>query len=222
MNRKVYDAIDGKWGANGEARLRQYIRSCHYEANKHPHGVYGLDVEYVSPIERFYADVERRTARTWTGTDWLRWPTLHVLARRPVKPGILFFTMSADMSKAYVSFPEDLVTVTPQPMDNIHAKGESVRDHEIMRCLPLDLTKPIEGSIASMNAARVRDIVRTSTSYSVVTRTLLGREPYGFGTPYGISDDEWQEMILDVERRSGLGAYAARKRQTTSQNTFSF
>jgi hypothetical protein len=218
MNRKVYDAIDGEWGSNGEAMLRQYIRSCGYEADKHPHGVYGLDVEYVSPTERFYADVERRTSRTWSGSDWLSWPTLHVLARRPVKDGVLFFTMSADMTKAYVSFPEDLAVVKPQPMDNVHAKGEAVRDHEIMRCLRLDLTKPIEGSIARMNAARVRDIVRNA-SYSVVMRTLRGREPYGFGSPYGISDEEWQEMLLDVERRSGLGEYVTRTRNRISQQS---
>jgi hypothetical protein len=102
-------------------------------------------------------------------------------------------------------------------MNNIHAKGEAVRDHEIMRCLRLDLTKPIAGSIASMNAERVRDVVRNSTSYSVVMRTLRGREPYGFGSPYGISDEEWQEMLLLVERRSGLGEYVTRSRKKSSQ-----
>jgi hypothetical protein len=217
MSGKKYDEADGEFGANGEARLRQYIRSCNYEANKHPHGIYGEDIEYVSATERFYADVERRSDRTWTGKDWMRWPTLHVLARRKVAPGVLFFTMSSDMTKAYVSFPEDLATVNPIQMDNVHAKGEQIRDHEILRCLPLDLTKPIDGSIASMNAARVRDIVRNSTSYAVVMRTLRGREPYGFGSPYGISDDEWQEMLLDVERRSGLGEYVTRTRKKTSQ-----
>lgn len=222
MNRKVYDPIDGEWGANGEARLRQFIRSCGYEADKHPHGVYGLDVEYVSETERFYADVERRTSRTWQGNEWLKWPTLHVLARRPVADGVLFFTMSADMTKAYVSFPNDLKVVKPVCMDNIHAKGEAVRDHEIMRCLQLDLTKPIDGSLARMNAARVRDIVRNSTSYSIVMRTLRGREPYGFGAPYGIDDEEWNEMILDVERRSGLGQYAARRKVQSPQQTFVF
>lgn len=170
MSGKKYDPIDGEWGANGEARLRQFIRSCGYHADKHPHGLYGEDVEYSSPFERFYADVERRTSRTWDGQGWLRWPTLHVLARRPVSLGVLFFTMSADMTKAYVSFPEDLETVKPVSMDNIHAKGEAVRDHEIMRCLPLDLTRPIDGSLARMNAARVREIVRTTTSYQLVMR----------------------------------------------------
>lgn len=222
MTKKVYDQIDGEWGANGEARLRQFIRSCGYHADKHPHGIYGLDVEYVSQTEKFYADVERRTSRTWQGDQWLRWTTLHVLARRPVSSGILFFTMSADMTKAYVSFPEDLETVKPVNMNNIHASGEPVRDHEIMRCLPLDLTKPIEGSIARMNAARVREIVGSSKSYSLVMRTLRGKEPYGFGAPYGIDDEEWNEMILDVERRSGLGEYAARAHKVKSQQTFVF
>ena len=171
----------------------------------------------MSATERFYADVERRSDRTWTGADWMRWPTLHVLARRKVESGVLFFTMSSDMTKAYVSFPEDLATVKPIAMDNIHAKGEAIRDHEILRCLPLDLTKPIDGSLASMNAARVRNVVRNSGSYSVVMRTLRGREPFGFGCPYGISDDEWQEMLLDVERRSGLGQYVARNRKKFSQ-----
>lgn len=222
MNRKVYDPIDGEWGSHGEAVLRQYIRSCGYTADKHPHGVYGLDVEYVSETERFYADVERRTSRTWPGDDWLKWQTLHVLARRPVSRGTLFFTMSADMTKAYVSFPEDLETVKPVKMTNIHAKDEAVRDHEILRCLPLDLTTQISGSLASMNANRVRNIFRTCSSYSVVTRVLRGREPYGFGAPYGIDDDEWKEMLIDVERRSGLGEYASRRSKIAPQQTFSF
>jgi hypothetical protein len=222
LTHKKYNAGDGEWGANGEARLRQYIRSCNYQANKHPHGIYGEDIEYVSATERFYADVERSTERRWIGSEWLRWKTLHVLERRKVEPGVLFFTLSANMQKAYVSFPCDLVTVKPAPMDNIHAKGELVRDQEILRCLPLDLTKPIDGSIAQMNAARVRNIVGSSTSYDEVMRVLRGREPYGFGAPYGIDDEEWNEMILDVERRSGLGLYAARKTRSASQKEFSF
>lgn len=222
MTRKAYNPIDGEWGANGEASFRQYIKSCGYSANKHPHGIYGLDVEYVSPVEKFYADVERRTARTWQGNNWMQYPTLHVLARRPVAPGVLFFTLSADMSKAYVSFPEDLAQVKPEPMDNIHASNEDIRNHEIMRCLPLDLTTPFCGSLAAMNAERVRKIVETSRNYWVVMRTLRGREPFGFGAPYGVDDDEWREMLLDVERRSGLGEYASRRNHDKHQQTFSF
>jgi hypothetical protein len=224
VSSKKYDPIDGEWGDHGEASLRQYIRSCGYTADKHPHGKFGLDVEYVSETERFYADVERRTLRTWSGDAWFpsRWQTLHVLARRPVKPGILFFTMSADMTKAYVSFPEDLETVKPERMNNIHASGELVRDHEIMRCLPLDLTVPIKDSIARMNAARVREIVRTSNSYSVVKRTLCGQEPYGFGSPYGIGDEEWKELLFELERRCGLPELAARKKRDIPQKTFAF
>ena len=217
MSRKTYDAANGEWGANGEAGFRNYIRSCGYKANKHPHGLFGLDVEYVSETERFYADVERRTARTWRGNSWLRWPTLHVLARRPVSEGVLFFTLSADMTKAYVSFPEDLQTVKPEPMDNVHATGEQIRDHEILRCLPLDMTKPIEGSIASMNAARVRNIVSTSNSYTEIIRTLRGREPFGFGAPYGIDDEEWLEMLDDVEHRSGLSQHVSGARTNAKQ-----
>jgi hypothetical protein len=204
MSGKKYDSMNGEWGFAGEAFLRQYIRSSGYDANKHPHGIYSEDIEYVSGTERFYADVERRTSRTWAGVQWMQWPTLHVLNRRKVEPGTLFFTLSANMEKAYVSFPEDLAAVAPEKMDNIHAKGESIRDHEILRCLPLDLTEPIQGSIAEMNARRVRTIVGSTSSYLEATRVLRGREPFGFGAPYGISDEEWKEMILDVERRVGL------------------
>jgi hypothetical protein len=204
MSGKKYDSMNGEWGSAGEAFLRQYIRSSGYDANKHPHGIYSEDIEYVSGTERFYADVERRTSRTWAGAQWMQWPTLHVLNRRKVESGTLFFTLSANMEKAYVSFPEDLATVAPEKMDNIHAKGESIRDHEILRCLPLDLTEPIQGSIAEMNARRVRTIVGSTSSYLEATRVLRGREPFGFGAPYGISDEEWKEMILDVERRVGL------------------
>jgi len=204
MSSKKYDSANGEWGAQGEAFLRQYIRSSGYEANKHPHGIYSEDIEYVSNTERFYADVERRTSRTWSGSAWMQWPTLHVLNRRKVELGTLFFTLSSDMTKAYVSFPEDLLTVAPEPMDNIHVKGESIRDHEILRCLPLDFTKPIDGSLAEMNARRVRRIVRETDSYTEATRVLRGRDPFGFGAPYGISDEEWKEMMLDVERRVGL------------------
>lgn len=211
MIRKVYNPIDGEWGSNGEAMFREYIRRCGYNADKHPHGIHGHDVEYSSATERFYADVERRTKRTWAGSEWMRWPKLNVLERRPVIEGVLFFTMSADFSKAYVSFPEDLKCVKPEPTDNVHARGELVRKLEIMRCLPLDLTQPIDGSIARMNANRVRSIVDTCNNYQAVMRTLRGTEPDGFGCPYGLSEEEWQEMIHDVERRSGLASYVARR-----------
>jgi hypothetical protein len=215
---KKYDKADGVYGANGEARVRDYIRNCGYKAIKHPNGKFGEDVEYESEEERFYVDVERRCLG-WGGDSWFRYRTIHVLARRPVKQGVLFFTLSADMTKAYVSFPEDLVSVEPKPMDNIHAKAEMVRDHEIMRCLPLDLTNPIEGSIARMNAERVCGIAKNCTNWRDAMRALRGVEPYGFGAPYGICDDEWRELILDVERRFGLGEYVSRKRVTEYQTT---
>lgn len=202
MNRKQYDERDGSHGRNGEAAFRQFIRRSGYEPIKHPHGIYGLDVEFVSETERFYADVERRKSGTWHGDQWLKWPTLHVLARRRVSPGVLFFTLSANMTKAYVSFPNDLLAVPPQPMNNIHVVEEPIRDHEILRCLPLDLTGKIDGSLAQMNARRVRNLVKTSTSYTEIMRALRGVEPYAFGPPYGIDDEEWREMILDVESRT--------------------
>lgn len=223
MTFKRYDVIDGEWGATGESVLRSYIRKCGYEANKHPHGKYGLDIEYSSLSERFYVDVERRTSRTWRGSEWLSFPTLHVLARRPVSANVLFFTMSADMTKAYVSFPSDLEQVKPEPMDNIHAKGEAIRNHEIMRCLPLDLTKPIDHSIASMNASRIRALVREGKNCRTIMRALRGVGEYGFGAPYGVDEDEWKQMIFDVECRSGIGSYASRKIMTEhSQQTFAF
>jgi len=215
---KKYDHADGVYGANGEALVRDYIRGCGYKAIKHPHGKYGEDVQYESEEESFYVDVERRK-RGWDGDGWFRYQTIHVLARRPVKSGVLFFTVSADMTKCYVSFPEDLASVEPRPMDNIHAKGEMVRDHEIMRCLPIDLTKPIVGSIARMNAERVRDIAKNCTNWRDTMRALRGVDPYGFGAPYGICDDEWRELMLDAERRFGLGEYVSRKRATDYQTT---
>lgn len=220
MNRKMYDVASGEWGAAGEAALRQYFVSHGYKAVKHPNGIYGEDIEYVSSRERFYVDAERRTERTWSGSGWMSWPTLHVLARRTVSEDTLFITLAANMRKAYVSFPLDLMCVRPVPMDNIHASGEQIRDHEIMRCLPLDLTLPIVGSIAEMNANRVRKIVSESESYLEITRALRGREPFGFGAPYGIDDEEWRAMQLDVEDRSGLRELASFKKSDTTQKRF--
>lgn len=210
MTRKEYNPGDGEYGDSGESFMRQYIKSNGYTANKHPNGIYGEDVEYVSDVERFFAEVERCTASRWLGDEWFNWPTLNVLERRMVKPNTLFFTLSADMTKALVSFPNDLIRVKPEPKNNRHATGEMIREHEPLRCLKLDLTKPIEGSIAQMNAERVRRIVAESDNYSHVTRVLRGRTPFAFEAPYGIDDDEWREMLLDVEKRSGLLEYSNR------------
>jgi hypothetical protein len=212
MSVKKYSPRDGEWGAVGEAALCNYIRSCGYQADKHPDGIYGLDIEFSSPVERFYVDVERRKTG-WSGDAWFPFQTLHVLSRRPVRIGVMFFTMSADMTRAYVSFPEDLELVKPEPMNNRHVQGEMIRDHEIMRCLPLDLTKPIEGSLARMNANRVRNLVRDGKKYSEIVRALRGNGKCHFGSPYGICDEEWREMNLAVERHAGLRACTSRNPQ---------
>ena len=222
MSQKQYDPILGEYGFTGESRFRQYIRSCGYNANKHPHGKYREDVEYVSDSEKFFADIERRTERTWKGDAWPNWRTIHILARRGTNPGTLFFTMSADMTKALVSFANDLRCISPSAMTNCHASDEPIRDHEIMRCLRLDLTAPITGSLASMNADRVRGIVKNCNNYTTVMRTLKGVEPHDYGAPYGIDDEEWREMLIDVEQRSGLAWYAARPRQRQEQKTLCF
>jgi hypothetical protein len=214
---KQYHDADGDYGFHGESCVRQYIKSNGYHANKHPNGIYREDVEFVSNRERFFIEVERCGSNRWDGSDWWNWPTLHVLARRKVEAGTLFFTLSADMKKAYVSFPLDLLCVAPVRKNNRFATGEEIRDHEILRCLPLDMTQPIAGSIAEMNANRVREIVATSQSYTHITRVLTGREPYAFEAPYGVDDDEWREMILDVERRSGLGAFSNRSASNKGQ-----
>lgn len=220
MNGKKYHRADGEYGAGGEAFIRQYIKNNGYTPIKHPNGIYAEDIEYKSDYERFYVDVERATERRWSGRYWLNWPTIHVLARRAVAEEILFFTVSADMTKAYVSFPRDLMKVKPIPMDNIHAEGEMTRDHEIMRCLCLDLTKPIYGSIAEMNANRVRKIVRESDSYTEIVRTLRGVDGGpGYEAPYGIDDDDYRQLLLDLEDRSGIKHFVGRRSGASSQAT---
>ena len=217
MSGKRFHHADAEYGFHGESFVRQYIKRHGYKANKHPNGIYGEDVEFVSDRERFFLQVERCASSRWTGSDWMRWSTLHVLARRKVEDGTLFFTLSSDMTKAYVSFPRDLLCVAPVLMDNRYASGEEIRDHEILRCLPLDMTQPITGSIAEMNANRVREIVATSRSYTQITRVLTGIGEHAFEAPYGVDDDEWRQMILDVERRSGLGAFSNRRASTKGQ-----
>jgi hypothetical protein len=103
-----------------------------------------------------------------------------------------------------VSFPEDIAIVEPEPMDNCHAKGEMMRDHDILRCLPLDLTKKIDGSIARMNANRVRALAEEGRKYSDAVRALRGGGRWHFGAPYGMCQEEWAELITLVEQRGGL------------------
>lgn len=209
MNCKKYDAGDGEYGRTGEARFRQYILSSGYQAIHHPNGKYGPDVEYESDSERFYVDIERATSRRWHGDAWLRYQTLHVLARRKITPGTMIVTMSADMSRAYVSFPDDLLRVNPEPMTNRHVESESIRNHEIMRCLPLDLSCPVDGSLAHMNVRRVRQLAAQG-NYDHAIRALRGRCPFSFGPPYGMDPDEWSMLILSVEGRTGLTKHVHR------------
>jgi hypothetical protein len=227
MNVKVYDAGDGEYGDAGEVAVREYMKRNRYKSIRHPNGIYGEDVELASDCERFYIEVERATERRWKGSEWFSFPTLHVLARRKITPARMFFTLSADMSKAYVSFPEDLTRVQPVAMDNIHAKGEAIRDHDILRCLPLDLRQPINGSLAQMNVERVRclaDEVSCWRSYQRAIRALRGKAPCVFGPPYGMDADEWTELVVIVEKRSGLAAHVRRdpSRPSSRQTTFVF
>ena len=213
MNKKVYDAGDGEYGAAGEVCVREYIKRSGYRTLKHPNGIYGEDVEFESDFERFYIDVERATSSRWSGAGWFPFQTLHVLARRPIRPGIVFLTLSADMSKAYASFPEDLDRVVPEPMDNRYVKGESTRDHEILRCLPIDLGSPINGSLARMNVERVRLLVsqvKCRRSYQLAIRALQGKPPFPFGAPYGMDEVEWRELIIEAEERGGLSSHVRR------------
>lgn len=222
MSGKKYDPANGEWGDHGESMVRAFIRMNGYDANKHPNGRYEDDVEYESPTEKFFVDVERRTTRTWSGESWLSYQTLHVLARRPVKHGVIFVTLSANMEKAYVSFPCDLLCVKPVPMNNCYATNEQVRDMDIMRCLPLDMTKPIEGSLARMNASRVRRFVAETENYTLATRMLRGRGDTQFGCPYGMTEDEWRELLISVEQRSGLASHLAGGFAVSPQRRFAF
>lgn len=218
MSSKKYERADGEYGDAGESFVRSYIRSNGYQAVKHPNGIYGKDIEYLSARERFYVDVERATESRWSGDSWFRFPTIHVLARREVDEKTLFFTVSADMTKAYVSFPCDLLRVHPKGVDNKHAINEPMRDHEIIRCLPIDLTRPIDGSIAEMNAKRVRAIVRDGNSYEVAVRALRGRKGGpGYECPYGIDEEEYRELLLELENRSGLAKFVSRELVSSSQ-----
>jgi len=218
MSSKKYERADGEYGDAGEARIRSYIRKSGYMAVKHPNGIYGEDIEYTSTRERFYVDVERATDSRWSGADWFRFPTIHVLARREVDEETLFFTVSANMEKAYVSFPRDLFRVPPKGVDNKHAINEPMRDHEIIRCLPIDLTRLIEGSIAEMNANRVRAIVRDGNNYEVAVRALRGRKGGpGYECPYGLDEEEYRELLLELEERSGLKQFVSRALVSSSQ-----
>ena len=227
MNVKVYDPGDGEYGDAGEVAVREYMTRNRYKSVRHPNGIYGEDVELESDCERFYIEVERTTERRWKGSSWFSFPTLHVLARRKITPTRMFFTLSADMSKAYVSFPDDLKRVDPVKMDNIHVKGEEIRDHDILRCLPLDLRQPINGSLARMNVERVRFLaaeVSCQRSYQNAIRALRGRAPSPFGPPYGMDADEWNELVVIVEKRSGLTSHVRRdpSRPSSRQTTFVF
>lgn len=227
MNVKVYDAGDGEYGDAGEVAVREYMKRNGYKVVRHPNGIYREDVELESDCERFYIEVERATERRWNGSCWFPFQTLHVLARRKITPTRIFFTLSADMSKAYVSFPDDLKRVEPVKMNNIHVQDEEIRDHDILRCLPIDLRQPINGSLARMNVERVRSLaagVSCHRSYRNAIRALRGRDPSPFGPPYGMDYDEWNELVVIVENRSGLTSHVRRdpSRPSSRQTTFVF
>lgn len=216
MNRKKYDPGDGEWGQAAESRFREYIKSSGYEAIHHPNGKYGPDIEYESESERFYVAVERAGPGRFHPNGTLKYRTLHVPARRPVTLGTMFVTVSDDMSNAYVAFPEDLLKVTPTRMDNRHVKQEEMRDHEIMRCLPLDLSIPIRGSLARMNVTRVRQVAADG-SFDNAMRALRGVGPFSYGCPYGMDQDEWTRLILSVEQRCGLNKHVRRSSVVMAQ-----
>jgi hypothetical protein len=199
---KTYDEKNGKFGEDAEAWVRDFVTRSGYEAIRHPDGKYGPDIEFISDRESFHISVERRTMSGWCDGKAFPFPTVSFLNRRKIVQGTIYFVVSRDMNDALAYFPEDLDTLPPVEFSNRYSSREFRRELEVMRCLPLDLTGEIDGSIALMNARRVRRIVEEESD-DAATRALTGKYPDAFGPPYGMTAEEWRDLVIRLERRKG-------------------
>lgn len=218
MTTKRYDDIDGEWGKNGEAAIRQYFVEQGYTVTALPNGIYEQDLMFKTKHEHFYVEVERCGTDRWSAEKSFSFSTINVLARREVTPDRLFFTVRADLRQAYIMFPDDIKALAVTRKSNKHVKDERVREYPVERALLLDFERPVEHSIAAMNAERIRNIVNDKhLSYKFKMAVLRGKK-FEFGPPYGMVMDDWTTSIAFVEKTSGLSQLVSmpiHSRQTT-------
>lgn len=206
MNRKPFDKIDCEWGVHGEAVVRQYFIEQGYDVTVLPNGIYQQDLMFRTKHECFYVEVERCGAGRWCAGKQFPFTTINVLARREITSDRMFFTVSSDLKNAYVLFPDDIKMLDIIMKPNKHVKSEGVRQYPIERGLLLDFKKPIEHSIAAMNAERVRNIVNDNSNSYKFKMSVLRGDYSQFGPPYGIDLEDWRRLISFVEKTSGLSS----------------
>lgn len=209
MSVKKYDERDGEYGAGAEWYIKEYFMKNGYTVTAYPNGIYEHDLRFEKHPDRFFVEVERCGVDRWPAESGFPFPTVNVPMRRKVTDDRLFFTVQCNLKQAVVMFPEDLKVLQCCTKNNKHVSGERFRECPIQRCLQLDLTKPVEDSLAAMNAERVRKIVNDMSLTAKVKMRVLRGENKEFSAPYGIIPEECASLVCFVEKIHGLHEYVS-------------
>lgn len=184
--RKAFDPLLQQWATRAERELRLWLRGRGYEYSTMPDGEMGIDGLCVSPFERFYVEVERRSSHAWKGGKF-PFRTVHVPERRARygDSNWLLFVVRSDVREALIVFPQSLTPERLKEVSNRYVRsGEKFFDIPLIETLPIDLTETSGDPIAVMNARRIRKLASTSSAMQA-----LGDVP-----PYGVDADEWRTL----------------------------
>jgi len=207
MSRKVFDQPTYQYGREGERTFRQYMIESGMSPKEKPAGVYGPDIRFSEEGDCFVAEVERMRSGRWAvGDEPFRFPTLNQLAERSIGPNIVHAQLSADQTKAFVSFYRDHLVAPVVVETNANNVNERIRKLPVERALLVDLRSPAKASFAEMNRRRVNALVKTAQSKKELSRAsmaLVGDIDSEYGPPYGMSSDEWLMLRQMVESANG-------------------
>jgi hypothetical protein len=205
VSRKAYDGQLDEWSKSAELVVHQWFLHSGYLADRHPNGVFDEDVSFASENgERWGTEVERMKPKRWPrGCDPFRYDDIDLVKDRKYGQRILHIQVSADMSKGIVSFPQDHLAapIIKKRTEYDPIAGE-FRRICIERTMVVDLSRPIDSSIAEMNFLRtieLVDAVRDQASYRRAKRALVGGAGEPFRSPFGVSVDQWREWVAQVD-----------------------
>lgn len=199
---KEFDPKLAEWATRAERELENWLRKSGYRVNQMPHGQCGVDLHCESDIENFFAEIERQQFERWSG-DSFRYTEINVLERRRrYDRTVLLFGVREDWRFAYVVFPGSLMSHRLTASSNKFVKaGEYVFKVPILEALRVDLSAPLPKPLAVMNANRVRDSFANAKSRNA-KRAVLGEV-----CPFGMSDDEYRELVLESEKEIKAAAF---------------
>ena len=208
MSRKVFDQPTYQYGREGERTFRQYMIESGMLPKEKPAGVYGPDYQFGEEGDRVFAEVERMRRGRWAvGDEPFRFPTLNQLADRAIGPNVVHAQLSADQTKAFVSFYCDHLVAPVFVETNMNNVDERIRKLPVDRALLVDLRSPANTSFAEMNRRRVRALVTNAQSKRELFRAgmaLVGDIDSEYGPPYGMPSDEWLNLRQMIESATGV------------------